>query len=1377
MSKNTIRRLTGIACMIVFIIMFARSISLAEDHEAGWNQIEGKWYYYYASGEGNYYSCGAFGIDGKCYLLEKDGSLVQNQAGWYELSYVGDYYGNGVLYSVVEGYTIDAEGVVQEGWHFRRISDDEGYSYEDWYYIQSDGSVRRGWKEIDGKWYYFYSNQACRDGGELLIDGKMYLFGNDGALIQHQPGWYETTKPYGAEGAGEYFVRYYFLQDNEVAYKWQTIDGKRYYFNPEQACPQGGHSYLIDGKVYIFGPEGALAQNQAGWYELTTQFDDGTVLIEGYTINDEGAVKAGWHMRRYIYSNESTWENWYYISNDCVEESGWKDIDGKRYYFSPLQVCRDGGFTQIDGKTYVFGADGALILNQPGWHEWSRTNDEGTEYIDGYTTDAEGAFAAGWRMQKILYSDGSSWERWYYLKNDESYEIGWKKIDGKWYYFKEDYSQVCHGGGTYTINGKTYVFGTDGALVQNQAGWYECHISNSTIEGYTIDVEGAVTAGWHVRKYVGSGTGSEYWYYLKEDGSYEVGWKKIDGKWYYFYEYGQQACRDGGAARIDDKYYLFGEGGAQIQNQPGWYKTSISYGNETLPGAYYFITSEELASGWEKIDGKWYFFIPEQVRYNNAGVYITLFDEDGVHPYVFGEDGALVQNHPGLYEFVSSADENCVVVSGYTIDSEGAVKVGLSMERYQYSNGEVEEKWYYTTLQSFSTVFDHDVVGWYKIDGKWYYFSPELVGRNGGTFTIDGKLYLFGSDGALIQRQRGWYENQNDSGIDRYYFKNAEELATGWFKIDGEWFFFDTDGKLCYRFGWQKIDGKWYYFNETPNTYRYGKMVCPAGGTYLMDNGTPYFFDTNGALVTGESGWKKWTRIEYQQIKTLWSYIDIDGIVATGLQTIGGKKYYFDDQGIMLENDVALVDGKYYVFGAGGAQVTKSGWCKVLTDSYAQEYSWYYIDENGTAKVGWLKDGGKWYYLFPKMACNETATIVEGGIGKEYLFDKSGALVQYKAGWNKKTYTVNGETLTDWYYLNTAGEIQYGYKKIDGEWYYLRENDGRMVSGQAWEVEGEYKLFTNDGSQAVTPGWYKCRYRIDEEWEHEWCTYWYYIDANGKLADGWKKIDGKWYYFSYGACYCPNGGVASIKGKYYFFANGGALGSKGWNKLTRTENGESIVYWYYLNSDGVVQTGWQKIDGKWYYFTEESYDAWGSMLSDGLYLVDGAYEYFNPNGICETAMGNSNWRRVGGKLRYVLADGTYVTGWKRIGTKDFFFDTNGDMVRGWVEYSGNKYYFDPNPCTGVCSIDEDEYIFYENGVLAKDCLLKAVMRMFFTEFEDWYYADSLGRVYYGWKQLDGKWYYFSPHMVKDNLACDNGRYYRMDKDGVWTGESWKVADY
>lgn len=75
--------------------------------------------------------------------------------------------------------------------------------------------------------------------------------------------------------------------------------------------------------------------------------------------------------------------------------------------------------------------------------------------------------SAEWKQDNIgwWFTEGSSWL------------VGWKEIDGKWYYFGQDgYMKI---GWLQDINGKWYYLNSDGSMAHD-----------TTIDGYTIDSEG-----------------------------------------------------------------------------------------------------------------------------------------------------------------------------------------------------------------------------------------------------------------------------------------------------------------------------------------------------------------------------------------------------------------------------------------------------------------------------------------------------------------------------------------------------------------------------------------------------------------------------------------------------------------------------------------------------------------------------------------------------------------------------------------------------------------------------------------------------------------------------------------------------------------------
>jgi len=297
-----------------------------------------------------------------------------------------------------------------------------------------------------------------------------------------------------------------------------------------------------------------------------------------------------------------------------------------------------------------------------------------------------------------------------------------------------------------------------------------------------------------------------------------------------------------------------------------------------------------------------------------------------------------------------------------------------------------------------------------------------------------------------------------------------------------------------------------------------------------------------------------------------------------------GNWYYYDYDGEMLSGGVRYVycDETYCYFDNDGAlDKSKNGWYK--WENSPNEYFWLYF-KNGYAFKGWLKDGGKYYYLAPVMLKGGARETYDNGTYAVYFFNKDGTWNNKKNGWVKQK--VGGEYegyQTYWYYFK-KGKAVTGWKKIDGYWYYFTPE---MSTGiQYVSSSSKYYAFSGTGKWLSNKsGWYK--------------SYgsWYYL-KKGVAVEGWKKVDGKWYYLNpwmYGE------GPHTIDGKSYYFNKDGSWMEKGGKWYL-----DSRGYWFYYKN-GKLATGWQKIGGKWYYFDE-------SMLHSGWAFIDGKWCYFNPDG-------------------------------------------------------------------------------------------------------------------------------------------------------------------
>ena len=154
---------------------------------------------------------------------------------------------------------------------------------------------------------------------------------------------------------------------------------------------------------------------------------------------------------------------------------------------------------------------------------------------------------------------------------------------------------------------------------------------------------------------------------------------------------------------------------------------------------------------------------------------------------------------------------------------------------------------------------------------------------------------------------------------------------------------------------------------------------------------------------------------------------------------------------------------------------------------------------------------------------------------------------------------------------------------------------------------------------------------------------------------------------------------------------------------------ESIGNIYrYRGKDGKIVTGWQQIDGSWYYFKDN-----GDMAI-GVANINGVKYCFDEDGVMLTG-----WQQINGKWYYLGDDGIAKSGSQSIDGKQYYFGDDGAMLTGWQQIAGK-----------------------------------------------WYYISDSGELSTGWKEIDGKWYYFANNgEMKTDQYIDG---YYVGADGVRT---------
>ena len=412
------------------------------------------------------------------------------------------------------------------------------------------------------------------------------------------------------------------------------------------------------------------------------------------------------------------------------------------------------------------------------------------------------------------------------------------------------------------------------------------------------------------------------------------------------------------------------------------------------------------------------------------------------------------------------------------LDEGGIVKTGWIQVPESSGN---PEKWYYADESGVLAT------KWKEIGGLWYYFDEDL-GMYQGSRMIGDKVYLFKESGVLADKSGGdgWQCYQED-GFTNYQYTNPDgSIVTGWKEIDGQQYYFDEQGWMCF----QSVE---------------------------IINGKRYLFLKSGTLAS--EGWQKFI---YNDGDYQYYYTNPDGTIVTGWKEIDGHQYYFDDSGIMYWNGPNEVDGKYYFFDTSGALAKEAGW-QSLTGfrDGVERTDWFYTNANGTmVEEGWREIGEKKYYFDSQGHLYADGTYYIDG--NEYSFDENGV-------WQEESSLINVDgksrfknsdgsyARTCWkqvgskyYYFDTDCNMKYGWVESNNKWYYCNP---AMVTSDVIKIEGQYYYFDKTGALRTDRGWVSITIREANGFTQ---THWFYIKENdGRLAnDEWIKdsSNGEWHY-------------------------------------------------------------------------------------------------------------------------------------------------------------------------------------------------------------------------------------------------------------------------
>lgn len=367
--------------------------------------------------------------------------------------------------------------------------------------------------------------------------------------------------------------------------------------------------------------------------------------------------------------------------------------------------------------------------------------------------------------------------------------------------------------------------------------------------------------------------------------------------------------------------------------------------------------------------------------------------------------------------------------------------------------------------------------------------------------------------------------------------ETGQQITNGW----------SADKKSYYQNGSKltgvcQIDGTYYYFNST------GTLVTGKDGKTIINN-CYYYIRSNGTLL--RNGWAT-SSGGYRYYAG-----DNAKLYTNKAVRIGANIYCFNEKAVMHKNGLKKVNGKTYLLRADGrAYVGKK--------SYKGDI--YVLGTDGAMQTGLIKHtNGKFYYADTVTGIVKTGFFKVGG--KAYYARKSGAL---RTGWVK----YNG---TRFYFNPSNGAMKTGWLKRDGKYYYYTPK-GKIKTGWITTKGKTYysaKSGSSKGARITGIQWLNQKR--------------YFFNKKGVLKTGWVTKSGKKYYM-----------------------NSKGVITTGWRKIKNK--------WYYFQFSGVMQTGWLVHNGKFYYLDPKT----GAMAT-GNKKINGSTYNFGSNGTYSAGSLSGSW--------------------------------------------------------------------------------------------------------------------------------------------------------
>lgn len=397
------------------------------------------------------------------------------------------------------------------------------------------------------------------------------------------------------------------------------------------------------------------------------------------------------------------------------------------------------------------------------------------------------------------------------------------------------------------------------------------------------------------------------------------------------------------------------------------------------------ISSFAADSGWIQSNGDWY-------HTNKSGEYETnVWRDNAAKTYKFylGDDGKMVTS-----ELIEDGSNY------YYVNGDGVQIRNSWVSLFDESDN--EDRWYY---------FDNNgrayESGWKEINGKRYHFSDFKMDY--GWLSEDGEM--IDSDTDDIWEEAIYYVGENGDRHDNQWVSIDNFDQDKYENRDIIWVWFGSNGKKVVD-STKTINGVKYSFDEI------GAMVSEWYGSATPSEASYKYYNEDGSMAKGR--WFKAIPSEEQNSEDYsddierWFYANSNGtLVKDTIKTINGKKYIFDEYGIMQTGLVVVDDNKKIVEVLGNKEDGMPTSDEVISAYGTGDLM--YFDESGAMKTGKITlelDDETYTFKFAN-----TGKALDG-VKDGYLYD-NGLLIKADREDKYKVVTVHSKE----YLVNTSGKV------------------------------------------------------------------------------------------------------------------------------------------------------------------------------------------------------------------------------------------------------------------------------------------------------------------------------------------------------------------